>query len=797
MTDSNPPQADKPHHTSPKVATNTGLDPSSVTDNGALNSDDTAWTIGLEDKFPAPNAVSSPYLEQIPVEIIDDSIPQGVVDDGSWQMDKDLGDGLPSDPEDVQDLDALWDALIGAKEEDVEDAATELALEIKEYLIAPRKKKEVEKDGKNNDGGPKGKESGAGEQLLFQVMYTGKGKRKVVGSLSDEMLVDILESVWQNFEKYVIGGKSEKVICGAFAFELIPCLLGVLLESKEYKYPKLEKVTKRVLFYCVKRASPKEAHLKIKLTLAHSRQPDSVVHFLSNELIELWTNVLARLEVKRMKPLHDAYKKLKRYRIVNYEDCLHVERGDDPPQFEVGMIGMVEALIKAQQMQLEAPQHQDPVKDQEYTSDLMGERDRCVSMLLTFLESLMEFLPERKDNEVLSNKEATALAKARAPFVSQIRRIMCLLAILRWKAESLIETLQIASGFLFYKLIHDHDIAVADASRLNPDGKARHRLAGSLTSFGVFLYVACGLVKDDNATSKNKKTLQSEDAVGVLDPLYVFDLALPGCIALCAEIQSTVACRGALLARHFLRTIPNESLTETRMIARVPFDERVKHYNFSYLSLGRALTKAASNTMDNKRRCVMYETLQSLILKFAKGKVRFRFVRTLLLETMEDPMKGQLVTELKDVLLTCEVDPANRTIVPALRWELARTVLPQYLVPRKDILSSLSVIVSVCNAVWYLSIRDTEHRRGTEDDTQARMKYVRMYARLCKEVLRSLAAVAEHDLKKAPQEASEGKEIDKERAKAVCDAAEKTINDCVLGISTLETSLQRLSQAIK
>lgn len=341
--------------------------------------------------------------------------------------------------------------------------------------------------------------------------------------------------------------------------------------------------------------------------------------------------------------------------------------------------------------------------------------------------------------------------------------------------------------------------------------KERRRTLYSVISVGQYL---CGIMRP-----KTRNMLAGVDDKDVddyhveihgtgfdlLDVYYAFDLVLLYVMALIAQSNRTASMAGVLTIRAFLERLEDSGFESYEDVIRLRTGTASVGREVNVIGLAHHLAEAVASCDDVIHRRVTYETLQIVLRKCKDPHARYMITESIFHDCKHVAVCGQIITEMKDALRYSDSCAASDNFdtwtmeqASCLRSQFVDVCLPRYFMPRKEMLMSISTIVSTAAACKFLAISDGVIMDGLNEIDiklrimkEKRMKMMKEYCKLGRECIRALAAVAEHDRKTMPG-SSYAKHKLKE-AKAIYAASGRTLNQCMMALSLLDDALKYLS----
>lgn len=305
----------------------------------------------------------------------------------------------------------------------------------------------------------------------------------------------------------------------------------------------------------------------------------------------------------------------------------------------------------------------------------------------------------------------------------------------------------------------------------------------------------------------------------LLQPMYAFELTLPYLMAVVGQSCIPSKMAGLITVRAFLDQVPvDDCINGYEDLLEERCGTRTVGRDVSFFGLAQHVLRSVGLLNDPRHRRFAYETFQAVVQRCKHPAVRYSLVEAMF-ERVVDPkaIEAQLVTELKDAVLYSDqlawgTSPAQADSSYDVEWSRAQAVhlktrfvhmmLPRYFMPRKEMLSITTVIVSVANTCVYIAGSDVRHAALCDDDEdraqlkqaiQQRMAWVAAMVRMGKECVRALGSVADHDRKVVPKS-----KLIKQSfldAKELYSASGKALHQCMTALFALDLTLDRLSSA--
>lgn len=313
----------------------------------------------------------------------------------------------------------------------------------------------------------------------------------------------------------------------------------------------------------------------------------------------------------------------------------------------------------------------------------------------------------------------------------------------------------------------------------------------------------------------------------LLQPMYAFELTLPYIMAVVGQSCIPSKMAGLITVRAFLDQVPaDECIKGYEDLLEERCGTRTVGRDVSFFGLAQHVLRSVGLLNDPRHRRFAYETFKAIVQRCKHPTVRYSLVEAMF-ERVVDPkaIEAQLVTELKDVVLYSDqiawgTSPGQADSSHDVEWSREQAVhlktrfvhmiLPRYFMPRKEMLSITTVIVSVANACVYIAGSDVRHaalcddmgydnkddgenRAQLKQAIQQRMAWVAAMVRMGKECVRALGSVANHDRKVVPKS-----KLIKQSfldAKELYSASGKALHQCMTALYALDLTLDRLPSA--
>lgn len=375
---------------------------------------------------------------------------------------------------------------------------------------------------------------------------------------------------------------------------------------------------------------------------------------------------------------------------------------------------------------------------------------------------------------------------------------------------------QIACRGLLLDLMTEGEHLIRD--HIGDDIRKKKEVNHSLYSSGGIGLFVCGWLR---CASRLHSEGSVDEGVGydidlsgsgfdLLEPEYAFDLALPYLETVIGQSVKASCLAGIITVRALLKRMQGTGFTTMEEVIRVRCGTRAIGREVSILGLAMHMGKALSLMDDPKHRTFVYETLQMVIEMCKHPLARYCVVECLLHESMVT-VSAQFVTELKDAIRYSDSiawdakEDSNPVSVSwskldavELKSRLIQLVSGLYLTPCRKMLGKVQGIAATVGTYVYVAGSDTRHLKMCEEsdtddvkkEIEKRRKMMRAYLKLGREIVRALAAVAEHDQKNLP-----GSQMAKEsikEAKTVFRASVQTLNSCVATLSMMESAADKL-----
>lgn len=291
----------------------------------------------------------------------------------------------------------------------------------------------------------------------------------------------------------------------------------------------------------------------------------------------------------------------------------------------------------------------------------------------------------------------------------------------------------------------------------------------------------------------------SGSAFDFMEPTYALDLVMPFLSSVIMQAGIAVSLAGVVTLKAFLDRIPDKEINSFDEILRLRSGTASFGRDINIFGLAHHIGKSLSGYDDPKHRRIGYETFQTLLQKCASPVARYVLCEVVFYEASRVAVSAQLMTEMKDAVRYADVawrggkgDNDGVIVASRLRSRLADDCLGRYFVPRKELLGFVNALCTASGLTLFLVLSDKQLIESTTDEetkkeTERRIGFCRTYARLGKDLLRSIASVAEHDRKNIP--VSHLAKKNKADAVAIYQASGRTLNQCVAAIPLLDQAL--------
>jgi hypothetical protein len=327
----------------------------------------------------------------------------------------------------------------------------------------------------------------------------------------------------------------------------------------------------------------------------------------------------------------------------------------------------------------------------------------------------------------------------------------------------------------------------------------------SLRAMSYYLIISLNLsaVRDIPSSNRAKDAL-SRSAFALLDPMYALELVMPLLLTAVGDLSPAMSLPGIELTAAFVDAVPNGCVGTMSDSIDASHGSLFAQTDASWYGLATVLSMATGRMDNPEHRGFAYEALQAVLRKVASPHARFGIVTILLLQAERAAMSAQLITELKDCVRAVDTAGDDAHLAEDLRTRLVELCLPRYLLPRKEILAGLNPAVAASNAGLYVAMTDSNRALSLgvgwdnkEEHTGLchRLVFTRKYVKLGREAMRAMASVAEHDVKSIPS-SNLAKKRDKD-ARALFEAANRSLNDCVASIATMDLALDKISAVLR
>lgn len=375
---------------------------------------------------------------------------------------------------------------------------------------------------------------------------------------------------------------------------------------------------------------------------------------------------------------------------------------------------------------------------------------------------------------------------------------------------------QVACRGLHLELMTEDDDMLRD--HIGNDLRGKKEIRHSLYSTsGIGLFV-CGWLRCAMRMSQGESNDEVDEYVvdltgsgfDLLQAEYALDLVLPYLSSVVGLSTLPICLAGMVTIRAFLERLKDSGFATMEDVMRVRCGTRALGRDVSIYGLALHMGNAIGLIDDPKHRSFVYESLQMVINMCKHPMARYCVVESLVHESTRVAVTAQYVTELKDAIRHSDrvawgdgedSDKGKKwTKLDAaeLKTRFIELVSGIFLLPRKEMLGKMQGIAATVGAYVYVAGSDARHLekcvKGEDDDVrgviETRQKVMREYMKLGREMVRALAAVAEHDQKRLP-----GSQMAREsgqETRAMFKASVQTLNSCVATLGMMDSVVDKL-----
>jgi hypothetical protein len=447
------------------------------------------------------------------------------------------------------------------------------------------------------------------------------------------------------------------------------------------------------------------------------------------------------------------------------------------------------------------------------THDFQTECGTTRSLLFKTVEAAMEQMPlpetrmelrcsrsQRSSTRESSRKGVSAEHRRLETFLASSRRLFGLSGF-----DNPVDACQQASQLLSMGAVNADSVIAGIVASPKTLRKRKAETFFSLRAMSCYLIVSLNVSAVCDIPSGNRvKDMLSRSAFALLDPMYALELVMPLLLTAVGDLSPAMSLAGIELTAAFVDVVPNGCVETMSNSIDASHGSLFAQTDASWYGLATALSMATGRMDNPEHRGFAYEALQAVLRKIASPYARFGIVSILLLQAERAAMSAQLITELKDCVRAVDTAGEEKHLAEDLRTRLVELCLPRFLLPRKEILAGLNPAVAASNAGLYVAMSDSNsalsldvgwYNKEEHAGLCHRLVFIRMYVKLGREAMRAMASVAEHDVNSIPS-SNLAKKRGKD-ARALFEAANRSLNDCIASIASMDLALDKISAVLQ